>query len=67
MGTIHTHDSQAEDTNLSSVLVDLVQQPTDNSPMYTKDKQTCQLKFKGPYNVMKDINNIVLQPLSAAI
>ena len=67
MGTIRKHDSSTESTGTDGVLVNLVQQPTDQSPTYTKDRQTCQLKFKGPYDVMKDINDVVMQPLSVAM
>lgn len=67
MGTISKHDSQTEIPLSGGVLSNMVQQPSDQSPSYSKDKLTCQLKFKGPYDKMKDINGIVGKPLSSAI
>lgn len=67
MGTIHTQDSDTATTDLSGVLTGLVQQPCDQGPAYSAERQTCQLKFKGPYDVMKDINDVVGTTLSAAV
>lgn len=66
MGTIHTHGSETAPT-LSSVLTQMVQQPSDQSPAYTVDQQRCQLRFKGPYSAMKDINDLAGKQLSAAV
>lgn len=66
MGSIHTHGSETAST-LSGVLSQAVQQPADQSPSYTKDKATCQLKFKGPYASLKDANDLVMNTLSAAV
>lgn len=57
----------AATTDLSGVLAECVVQPTSNSPQYSREKQTCEIKLKGPYNILKDANTLVMNDLTTAL
>lgn len=55
----------AVDSN--GVLAECIVQPASNSPQYTNDQQTCEIRIKGPYDSLKDANNLVMKKLADAI
>lgn len=55
----------AVDSN--GVLAECIVQPASSSPQYTNDKQTCEIKVKGPYDSLKDANNLVMKKLADAV
>lgn len=59
--------SSTASVDLNGVLAECIVQPASNSPQYTNDKQTCEIRIKGPYDQLKDVNNIVMQKLSDAV
>ena len=67
MGSIVTEDSRTADVDALGVLSGLVQQVSDQSPSYSYDAQTYTAKFKGPYSILKDANQMVDHWLSAAL
>ena len=67
MGSITTEDSRTADVDQRGVLSGLVQQVSDQSPRYTYGEQTYTARFKGPYQVLKDANQMVDRSLSAAL
>ena len=61
-----TRDSTTAAVDSNGVLSDLIQQVSDNSPQYTENQQTYIAKFKGPYQVLKNANNMVNKLLTEA-
>ena len=61
-----TRDSTTAAVDGNGVLSGLIQQVSDNSPQYTENQQTYTAKFKGPYEVLKNANNMVNKELVQA-
>ena len=61
-----TRDSTTAAVDGNGVLSGLIQQVSDNSPQYSENQQTYIAKFKGPYEVLKNANNMVNKQLTQA-
>lgn len=59
-----TRDSTTAAVDQNGVLSDLIQQVSDGSPSYGESLQTYTAKFKGPYEVLKNANNMVNKKLT---
>lgn len=59
-----TRDSTTAAVDGNGVLSDLIQQVSDSSPQYTENQQTYTAKFKGPYEVLKNANDMVNKQLT---
>lgn len=57
----------AQITDQNGVLTACVAQPTSNSPQYSREQQICEIRLKGPYDDLKDANNLVMKDLSSAV
>lgn len=64
---ITTQDSKTAAVLSSGVLNELVEQVTDGSPSYNYTSQTFTCKFKGPYSILKDANQMVDNWLTTAL
>ena len=52
---VTTQDSKTAAVLSSGVLNELIEQVSDGSPSYNYSSQTFTCKFKGPYDVIKDL------------
>ena len=59
--------STTASVDLSGVLAECIVQPASNSPQYTNKNSTCEVRIKGPYDKLKDVNNLTMTDLSTAI
>lgn len=57
----------AANVDSNGVLAEVIQQVSDGSPQYSMNAQTYSAKFKGPYDTLKDANDMVDLQLSAAL
>ena len=64
---IHTQDSSTAPVDANGVLSALIQQVSDGSPNYNMNGMSLTTKFKGPYAVLKDANQMVDNELSTAL
>lgn len=59
--------STTASVDLSGVLAECIVQPASNSPQYTNRNSTCEIRIKGPYDKLKDANNLTMTDLSTAV
>ena len=59
--------SKTASVDLSGVLAECIVQPASNSPQYTNKSSTCEIRIKGPYDSLKDANNLTMTDLDTAI
>lgn len=59
--------SKKASTDSNGVLSEAIVQPASNSPQYTTDSSTCEIKLKGPYDSLKNANNLTMCDLHTAI
>lgn len=62
-----TRDSTTADVDQNGVLSGLIQQVSDGSPSYNESSQTYTAKFKGPYSLLKNANEMVDKWLNDAL
>lgn len=59
--------SKTATTDKDGVLAECIMQPASNSPQYTANAYTCEIRLKGPYDVLKDVNDLQSKELPAAL
>ena len=62
-----TRNSTTAAVDENGVLSGLIQQVSDGSPQYNENSQTYTAKFKGPYAILKNANNMVGKTLNNAL
>lgn len=62
-----TRDSTTAEVDSNGVLSNLIQQVSDGSPQYSVDAQTYTAKFKGPYSLLKNANDMIGKCLNQAL
>ena len=60
-------DSKTASVDSKGVLAECVAQPASQSPQHSTKNSTCEIKLKGPYDALKDANNLVQKSLTEAV
>ena len=66
MTMAHTPSATAA-VDANGVLAECIVQPASNSPQYTSKSSTCEIRIKGPYDSLKDANDLTMVDLTTAV